>query len=64
MQRLKTSFKILVKCFGRQATFSAGMERVPAEYMPLFDERFSRLTFEDVRKLAFDEIKVGIIPLL
>lgn len=50
----KNAFSNTVKCFGRQATFSAEMEKVLVDHILLFEERFLGFTIKDVRKLAFD----------
>lgn len=58
----KNTFSNTVKSFGRQATFSVEMEKVIAEHILLFEERFFGFTIKDVRKLAFDVAEKYELP--
>lgn len=50
----KNTFSNEVKLFGRQSTFTTEMEKIVADHLLLFEERFFGFTIKDVRKLAFD----------
>ena len=50
----KNTFSNSVKCFGRQGIFTAEMEKVIADQILLFEERFFGITIKDVRRRAFD----------